>query len=266
MEGIKMALGDRNNNQKKMYEATYYSRVRFKDYDNKLVLGFQYKSGMLIVTLSKEKDGFQYEDLTNIYITPTKAMILMNQINAFKEALASGKLESNTGFGINAGMGEIVSVLILHTNDKGGVAITLGKVDGSGKYTVKETFNFSQNFHYGLKWNDIDSMKCEKQYTDSVEFDQFVDTIKSFAENSNGALGYTVADITRFDTRSILNKMNPIYDKLGIERGNNNFSNAMNPPRSNYFNNGASDQSAKSEHKSYDEIDSLVGDTDEDEG
>ena len=57
MEVTIMSLGDAKGkigNGNKVFENTYYSRVGFKDYDQKLRLGFQYKSGMLVVDLSKE--------------------------------------------------------------------------------------------------------------------------------------------------------------------------------------------------------------------
>jgi hypothetical protein len=49
----------------------------------------------------------------------------------------------------------------------------------------------------------------------------------------NGAIAYSFADLTRYDNARILGKLDPIYDKLGIERrsynnrgnGSNNFLN-----------------------------------------
>ena len=43
-----------------------------------------------------------------------------------------------------------------------------------------------------------------------------------FSRSMNGAVGYSAADITRYDLNRVLNKMDPIYDKLGIERKYNN--------------------------------------------
>src|SRR5574344_759635 len=134
-----MSLGDQRNNggSNKMFENTYYSRVRFKDYDQKLNLGFQFKSGMLIVDVSKEKEGFEYETVANIFITPTKAKLLEALIAQFRADVEAGIATPEIGYGINAGMGEIVSVLAVHTIAEGGIAVTVGKVDGSGNYTAK---------------------------------------------------------------------------------------------------------------------------------
>lgn len=249
-----MSLGDgRNNNGNgnKMFENTYYSRIRFKDYDNKLTLGFQFKSGMLVVDISKEKEGFEYETVANIFITPAKAKLLTGLIAQFKADREVGIATPEMGYGINAGMGEIVSVLAMHVTKDGGVAVTVGKVDGSGSYTSRIDYTFNKQFHYGLKWNNVESMDVEKQYNDELEFDQFCDVIAQFATASSGAYAYSVADLTRYDQRAILNKFNPIFDKLGIERGSSrNYSN------NNFFsgnNGGSSKPASNSSHKSYDD-------------
>lgn len=251
-----MSLGDgrNNNNGNKMFENTYYSRIRFKDYEKKLTLGFQFKSGMLVVDISKEKEGFEYETVANIFITPTKAKLLEAMINQFKADMEAGIPIPENGYGINAGMGEIVSVLALHTTKDDGIGVTIGKVDGSGSYTTKVDFTFNKQFHYGLKWGNVETMDVEKQYIDTVEFDQFCDIITQFAIASSGATAYSVADLTRYDHRALMNRFNPIYDKLGIERGNGSGGRG-NYSNNNFFNgnNGGSKPASNSSHKSYED-------------
>lgn len=248
-----MGLGDDRNN-KQLYESSYYSRIKFKDYNNKLSLGFRFKSGMLVIGISKEKDGFQYEQLIEIYLTSTKAKILLEQIELFEDAINSGTLDPAHGYGINAGLGEIVSVLCVHATKDNGKAVLIGKVDNSGNFVNHVDFNFnSNNFHYGLEWNDIASMEsAKKNYYNDLEFELFKDILTQFANISSGAIGYSVADITRYDHRAILNKMNPVYDKLGIERYDNNSGGNNNGNTPNNFMNSPSSSSS---HKSYDEID-----------
>ena len=245
-----MALGDSNNG--KTYENTYYSRTRFKDYDNKVNLGFQFKSGMLVADISKEKDGFQYESLINIFITTTKAKILLEKIKEFEQDIASGVADPSKGYGINAGMGETVSILALHTTPDGGKAVFIGKVDNSGSITKSYDYVFNnKDFHYGLNWGNIESMDVSKTYYNDLEYEMFKDTIQQFSDVSSGAVGYAVADITRYDTQRILNKMNPIYDKLGIERNSNRGGYNRNGSGSNdYFMNAP----ASSNHKNYDDM------------
>lgn len=244
-----MSLGDNRSN--KLYENTYYSRLKFKDYNNKLALGFKFKSGMLVVDVSKEKDGFQYESVIDIYITTTKAKILLKEIERFEEDIEKGIAKVEKGYGINTGMGEIVSILCFHVTKSGGKAVFIGKVDNGGNFTKQVDFNFNcDNFHYGLQWNNIPAMDVSKTYFNDLEFEQFKDVLKQFINNSSGAYGYAVADITRYDHQAIMNKMNPIYDKLGIERYNN--AGGGSRPNNNFMNTPGE---ASSNHKSYDDID-----------
>ena len=126
-----MALGDlRNSGTKssnKLYENTYYSRVSLKGTDG-LRVGFSFKSGMLVVDISQEKEGFQFETLASCYLTPTKAMLMYNQIQEFKNQVASKSYKEGTAFGVNTGMGDISTVLLLHQVD-GNNALTIGKVN-----------------------------------------------------------------------------------------------------------------------------------------
>ena len=256
-----MALGDgrsNGNNKNKLYENQYYSRIGFKDYTNNTGkrLGFSYKSGMLLIDISKEKDGgFDYDTLITIYITPTKAKILLHLIEEFKTSRNyDDNMDPNMGFGINTGMGEIQTILAVHVDENNRTVITIGKIDAEGKYTQKEDFILNENnFHYGIKWTNIDNMECDKQYYNNTEFDQFERILEDFANASNGAYAYSHADITRYDLRSVLNKMNPIYDALGIERrdGNNNSSRSSG---SGFFNNNRSSNGGTSQHKSYDDL------------
>lgn len=247
-----MGLGDDRNN-KQLYENSYYSRIKFKDYNNKLSLGFRFKSGMLVVGISQEKDNFQYELLIEMYITTTKAKILLEEIEQFEKDINTGLIDPHHGYGINGGLGEIVSVLCVHITKDNGKAVFIGKVNNNGQFVNQVDFNFnSNNFHYGLKWDNISSMEtAKKNYHNEIEFELFKDVLTQFANSSSGAVGYSVADITRYDHRSILNKMNPIYDKLGIERYDNNNGSVGTAASNNFMNSPANSSS----HKSYDDID-----------
>lgn len=260
-----MGLGDAGNynssnsgngQRRGLYEQTYYSRTRFKNNDSGLQLGFQYRSGMLVVDISKAKTGgdFGYDSVASIFITHTKAHILLNRIEEFEKYIADGGKDPEVGFCINAGMGEKVTVLILHVTKDGGRAILIGKIDGEGNMSDSADFEFKKDWQYAIKYNNISSKKFEREFLDDIEWNEFCETIQEFAKASNGAIGYTVADITRFDTQRILNKMNPIYEKLGIETGfnrNNNYGSNKNNFFSNMDNGG---NQGTSNHKSMDDV------------
>lgn len=232
-----MAIGGNYNanggdGKKTMYENTYYSRIRVKNDNAKLALGFSFRSGLLIAEISEIKQGFQYEAIESVYISPTKALILSKEIKKFRQYLADGKIEENKAFGITTGMGEKVSYLGLHANKDKNIFITLGKIDGSGNITNAATIPLNNEYHYGIEWNNIESMDLEKVYYDSTELDQFENLIVDFSRSMSGAYAYSVADLTRYDLGAIKSKMDPIYDKLGIERrsysGNRNYGGENN--------------------------------------
>ena len=139
-------LGDLRSNSNagksnKLYENTYYSRISMKGSDG-LRLGFSFKSGMLVVDISQEKDGFQFETLSSCFLTPTKALLMFNQIEAFKAALENNTYKDGTGYGVNTGIGDISTVLLVHKVD-GCSAVTIGKVNADGNYVSKFTYKFN---------------------------------------------------------------------------------------------------------------------------
>lgn len=243
--------GNNGNNNNKLYEKTYFSRLNFRDYthNSKTRLGFQYRTGMLIIDLSGEKNDFEYESLEQIFITGAKAKILLDMIKIFEDDIKAGTFEPAKGYGINTGMGDTQTVLILGLESSGEKNITIAKVnkDGNVEKSHKYVFN-TDDFHYGLAWNNASNIKSfDRIATKDLEYELFKNTIKTFADNSNGVIAYTVADLTRYDQAAILNKMNPIYDKLGIERQSNSRS-------GNGFFNNNNNGDRSSEHKSYDDI------------
>ena len=236
--------GNNDGERKQLYDNTYYSRIRIKNEGNKLALGFSYKSGLLVAEISEIKQGFQYEPQENIYISPTKALLLVKEIKKFKAYLAEGNITPNKAFGVTAGMGEKVSYIGLHADTEGIIYITIGKIDGSGNIINSATIPLNNGYHFSIEWTNIDTMDLGKVYHDTVELEQFETMLNDFARAMSGAFAYSVADIVRYDIAGIKGKMDPIYDKLGIERrsygnktyGENNFlSNAKASSNSTSF-------------------------------
>lgn len=243
-----------NNEKKQLYDNTYYSRIRIKNDDAKLALGFSYRSGLLIVEVSEIKQGFQYESLENIYISPTKALLLTKEIKKFKSYLVEGNIIPNKAFGVTTGMGEKVSYIGLHADKDSNILITIGKIDGSGNIINAVTVPLNNEYHYAVEWNDIEAMDLEKVYYDTTELDQFESMLADFARSMSGAFAYSVADLTRYDIAGIKGKMDPIYDKLGIER--------RSPGNKNYGgeNNFLSNAKSSSNSTTYDDIEASFED------
>lgn len=256
-----MAIGGNYNSnngegKKQLYENTYYSRVRIKNDEAKLALGFSYRSGLLIAEISEIKEGFQYEALESIYISPTKAALLTKELKRFKYYLTETdeKIEPNKAFGVTGGMGEKVSYIGFHANEDKKIFVTIGKIDGQGNITNAATIPLNSEYHFAVEWDNIESMDLSKVYYETIELDQIVQMLEDFARCMTGALAYSVVDMARFDIAGIKGKMDPIYDKLGIERrsyGNKSYG------ENNFLSNAGK---ASSKSTSFDDIESSFED------
>ena len=220
-----------NGNGNKLYENTYYSRLRFKNED-KLALSISFRSGLMIIDIAEQKEGFKYDTLESIYLAPTKALLFSREIKKFKEYYDNETIVDGKAFGVNAGMGEKVSYIGIHANVAKDILITIGKIDGNGTILEQATFKLNRDYHYGLEWDNIDNMELSKAYYDDTELIQLTKALDDFANHMSGALAYSGIDLARYDQARVLSKMDPIYDKLGIERrtpggnsnrGSNNF-------------------------------------------
>ena len=224
-----MAIGGTYNgnnsdggNSKKLFESTYYSRLRIKNDDAKLSLSYSFRSGLLIVEASEIKQGFQYDVVESVFISPTKALLFSREIDKFKEYLNESNIDPKRAFGITTGMGEKVSYIGFSADENKHVYITLGKIDGSGNITSSVTVPFNSEYHFSVEWDNIEAMDLAKVYYEDIELTQFQNMIIDFARSMSGATAYSVLDLGRFEVAGIKGKMDPIYDKLGIERRNYN--------------------------------------------
>lgn len=250
-----MAIGDNGtaNNNGKLYENTYYSRIKFKSPDSKLCLSVSFRSGLLILDIAELKQDFKYDSIVAIYISPTKARIFADEIKKFIEYYNAGDIVPGKAFGINAGMNDKVSYIGIHANEEKTVLITIGKIDSQGNITESATISLNKEYHFGLEWDNINEMDVSKSYNDMTELNQLYDLMKDFSRSMSGAYGYSAIDIGRFDTARILKKMDPIYDKLGIERRTYN----NNGPRNDFFSNS---KNVQSNHTSIDDMEEMIGD------
>lgn len=257
-----MGMGNyREGNLKKVFDKTYYSRLRFKNPDTKLVLGFNFSSGMLVIKMSQADDNNQYTDLESCYLTGLKARIFLNEYNRFKEDFDAKKVKEGAAYGVTTGMSETVTIMSFCVVD-GSKAVAIGKVDGSGKVKEMHKFKFNDNFHYGLEWKDLDNMVVSKKFYPDIEFDAFGDILKEFISCYGGAQAYIAADLGKYDYRHTDNNINEIMKKLGIQVPSSVSSNYGKSR--GFFDNGTDNSSQSrttSTSTSIDDIeDSLEGD------
>lgn len=258
-----MAIGDsfgassNENNTRKLYETPYYPRMKLKK-DNTALM-FEFRGGLLIVKiLAVGADGFSM-DIDNpkglIYLSPTKSLQLAKEIRVFKEYLNSGKIDPNKAFGVNGGMGEKISFIAFHADKDKNITVTIGKFDGNGAIIESADTKLNKDYHYSLEWNNLKAMDVTRVFNNELELDQLLYLFEDFGRFMNGASAYSYADLTRFDTVRILNKMDPIYDKLGIERLSGR-QGGFKPRQDNNF----LSNTGTSESKSYESIQSMFED------
>ena len=242
-----MALGDGkgfgNNNggdSNKLYEKTYYSRISIRDYtrNSGRSMNISYRSGMMIIAIDEPRQGsFEKEPIVDVFLTSTKAKLFLKAIEAYE----TEKSHSDKGaYGVATGMGDVQRAIMIHAGVDGSPAITIGKFDGtSGTWIKQETYEFNtEEYAQYITWKDkTDNGSTTLTNVPNIEFEFLKQALINFVNNADGATAYSVADMTRYDYRGILNKMNPIYNKLGIEI--NTFSGSSNN-RGSFFNNSGS--------------------------
>ena len=224
-----MALGDNNKGGKKNYENTHYSRIKFNNREEKLLLGFSYWSGLLKVTISQEKSSFsgggtEYDEIAYIHLSPVKSKVLSAGISE----LLDGKEDKL--YGVNTGFSETQSVIAFGKDD-GKMAVIIAKVDPEGKIQNAVTFHFNNEYHYGLEWTDFKKMECERNFNNNLELEMFKLVLDQFTEAMTGAMSYSVMDMGRFDNSRINTKIDLVMDALNIERKSSNGN-----PGNSYFN------------------------------
>ena len=256
-----MALGTSsynrdNGNSKKVYDKTYYSRLKFRNPDTKVVLGFSFSAGMLIVGLSQADDNNQYTSIIDCKLTGLKARVLLHEYNQFNNDFANKKIKnSGCGYGVTTGMSAIVTILGFCVVD-GSKAIAIGKVDESGKVIELHKFKFNDQFHYGLEWSDMNNMVVEKRFYPDIEFDAFGTILQEFINSYGGAAGYIQADLTKYDFRHIDNSINAVLKGLGVQVPSSVSGGNYGKARG-YFNTPASNNASTQTHSNSTTIDDI---------
>ena len=253
-----MAMGDYGNNgntSNNNVGGTYYSRLKFRNEEQKLNLSVNFRSGLLIFDISAIEDGFKYRSLESIFLSPIKAKQFAEEIRKFREYLNSGNIVPGKAFGVCGGMKEKVSYIGIHANESMNIMVTIGKFDGNGQIVSSSTITLNKEYHYALEWEDINSMNTMvKCFNDNIELDQIYEISLDFGRYMNGSLGYSVADISRYDYKRLDNAFDPLYDKLGIERRQNS-NRSYGGGSNNFLDNSGR---ATSNSTSFDDVEDLL--------
>lgn len=235
-------LGDNNNNQK--YEPNYYSRIRFKNQDESLLMGFTFWKGLLKIGISKfENTGYQangYQqnksnDVISLYLSPTKARMMGLYIRQIVES------KNDITRGISTGSGENQGLFAIYRKNNKYFAV-LAKVDNKGKYISYNEFEFKSEYHFGLSINNLESLEFAKDYMDTIELYQLSELLMDYARYANGAVGAMVHDSNRYEFA----KLNDMVFKISNKVGASSKSSKGSSSDSYFNNNGGSDSTTTS--------------------
>lgn len=246
--------GSGSQNSNKPYENTYYSRMRFKSEND--VLSVQYRSGLMILDLGTvESNGFKVNSNIQIHLSPIKAHMLVNSIEEFMKYRAGNELNPEKGFGVPAGMGEKITFISFSTDEERSIYITIGKFDAQGRIVESYKYKMNKNYNFALSWNNLETNDLSKEFDDEAEITMLRNAIEDFSRTSNGAAGYAVADMGRWDTHRLNKRIDQMFDKLGIEKYTGGGSN-KNYGSNNFLDNASS----TSRSTTLDEMENLLDD------
>lgn len=214
-----MALGSNNQqNNKGSYEATYYSRLRFKNDEDGLTLGFSFWKGILKLSVTENNtntdSNTKPEELAYIHLSPTKAKMMVGYV----QDVLDGKNDDGL-HGVNTGASDTQGLLVVSREHDSGIPyIIIAKIAKDGSIVQSQRFNFNNNYHYGLEIHDLQHLSFEKQFNDDIELEQFREILEDYARSSNGAIGYSSHDVARYEVNKMNNLIWQIAEKNGIER------------------------------------------------
>lgn len=265
-----MALGSNyqsgnNQNNNSMWEASYYSRLRIKNPEENLALTFTFWKGTLkvsIIEAGSAQEG-RNNELAYIHLSPTKARILAEGV---ERIIANN--ESRDVFGVDTGAGETRGFIAVG-RDTGKPFLFIAKVNAGGKYDSSQRFDFNVDYNYLLKVHDVANLKCQKEYMNNVELQQFVDLLNDYARFASGALGASFYDIGRYESSKLSNMVRKIAEKTGaIDSKYNNGGNGNNGGRSFFSDvdsgyetpsSGSNPNAGKSRYQNIDDLENELG-------
>ena len=225
-----MALGNGGNQNKtnSLYEPSYYSRLRFTNYDDKLALGFTFWKGALKISISESGSANEgrNNELAYIHLSPIKARIFAESVQKIIE-----DPETFDIYGIDTGSGD-TSGFIAIGRDMGKPYLFIARVNNKGGYESSQRFNFNFDKNHILKVNDLNKLSYQKEYDNSVELEMFRDALMDYSRSASGAIAASVHDIGRYEAAKINNIIRKVGESMGVS-GKSNSSGSGN----SFFNN-----------------------------
>ena len=180
----------------------------------------------------------QGEEIAYIHLSPMKAYRMAD----YAQKLIDDPKDTNI-YGVDTGAGENRGLIAIG-REMGRVFVFLAKVDVNGNYISQQKFRFNHNYHYGLQISNLDNLQFQKQFDENAELIQLHDLLADYARYTNGAAGFAVHDVARYESAKLNNLVRSIADKVGAEVPGSRRQYTGNGASNSYFSgNGNSSQS-----------------------
>lgn len=241
-----MSLGTYNskgNNKKNDYSPVTYSPVKFFNSESKIdpsTLNFSFWKSLLKVSITPLKVAqgsateMDKDNVIDIYLSPMKAKLFFQYAEDFRN---NPNKFTNVGIGTNKGIIYLTSGKTEFNIESLFVVIKLMNFD-EGTVTSCIAYEFNRN-NFGITdYTGGTEFNKNYDFAEFVEFDMFLDVIKSYVESVNYAIAATVVDNNKFDVARITGRIASIQEKLGIESGKKSYNG--NSGNNNYWNNNGS--------------------------
>lgn len=247
-----MSLGSNynNNSQKDYYNPTVYSAYRMNNAESlvdKTCLTFGYWKSVLRISISPKKDtgnddvSFDMDNGISIYLNHTKARILAERIRAFLQ-----NPEANDNTGVPSGQGLITISRGKEYNSTHPLLI-IRKIDQeNGNVISSFAYEFKGSDYYYAISNYVEGGSFDKVSDEfaNLEIEQLITILEEYYKAMTSAVAYSVIDQMKYSETRVMNRLNKIAEKLGVELSSGGKNGGGNYSSTSYFNRQSSSQSS----------------------
>ena len=233
----------REENRKGQTSVTVYSDYSFANPESAVDqtrLSPTFCLGMLKISIdprdqSNPKPYPTYDDKAgvSIYLTHTKALLLLNDIEEFeKNPSMATSVGVDSGRGDKQGLIQITNGAEFGTTNRCIVIRKIGMDDHNNPY-VSASFAYElkeDNYHYTIRnFNPEDPTQFDKVYQNNTELEQFKTLLRQYIEAQTNAMAYSLMEQMKYNNSRVNTKLDLVMEKLGIEKktyGNNGGGNS----------------------------------------
>lgn len=261
-----------NNNtyQKKdnddVYTPEVYSSFRFFNTYSEIdttSLSVSYWNSLIKITIVPMivKEGsankVDTDNATSIYLTPTKAQMLLNCIRRFRQ-----DPDKYMNIGVNTNKGIIYIANGEAMFNQKGTFLVINLIDNNTGAKISEAaYEFNAKDTYAIvDYNGGSDFVKDTVYSDKIELDMVEIMLEQFVLAYSNAVASSVLNANRFNDDRNFNFIKDVRDKLGISKAGS----GKNYNKSNWFsNNGKTSSSSDSDMSdnsaTYEEVAEAIG-------